>query len=138
MLQPKRTKFKKSFRGRRTGIAIRGSSIAFGEYGLKSLGEAWLSANQIEAARRATTHELKGNGRVWVRVFPDKPVTARAAGHRMGGGKGDVEKYVSVILPGRIILEVSAAPKDLVTSAFAKASDKLPFKTRMVSREEIK
>src|SRR5688572_6166201 len=136
MLQPKRSKFRKAFRGRRRGKATRGSSLAFGEFGLKSLGTAWMSAAQLEAARRAITGALKRKGRLWLRVFPDKPVTARAAGQRMGSGKGDVDRYVAVIKPGRVLIEVAGVPRDQVDDAFAKASAKLPFKTVTISKEE--
>lgn len=118
------------------GTSYRGSTLAFGEYGLKTLGRAWLSARQIEAARRAITHSIKRGGKVWIRVFPDKPVTARAAGQRMGGGKGDIEKYVAVVTPGRMLFEVAGVSEDLVEKAFSRASAKLPFKTKIVKREE--
>jgi large subunit ribosomal protein L16 len=135
MLQPKRRKYIKDFRGRRRGIATRGSTLSFGEYGLKALECAWLSSSQIEAARRTITHGLKKGGRVWVRVFPDKPVTSRAAGKRMGGGKGDICKYVAVIRPGRILFEVAGAAFDYVRPAFDKASAKLPFDTKIIIKE---
>ncbi|OGM28081.1 50S ribosomal protein L16 [Candidatus Woesebacteria bacterium RIFCSPLOWO2_01_FULL_39_61] len=135
MLEPKRRKYRKSFRGRRKGKAYRGSTLAFGEYGLKSLGRAWLSSRQIEAGRRAVTHSLKRGGRVWIRVFPDKPVTSRPAGQRMGSGKGDIDRYVAVITPGKIIYEVAGISKELAENAFAKAGAKMPFKTKVVSRE---
>ena len=135
MLQPKRRKYRKDFRGRRRGTALRGSSVAFGEFGLKALGTAWLSSAQIEAGRRAITHSLKRGGKVWVRVFPDKPVTARAAGQRMGSGKGDIDRYVAVVKPGKILFEVAGIPDDVVAKAFSRAGAKLPFKTKIVSRE---
>lgn len=136
MLQPKRSKYRKSFRGHRRGVAIRGSVLAFGEYGLKAVGGGWLKANQIEAARRTITNSLKRKGRVWLRVFPDKPVTARAAGQRMGSGKGDVDHFVAVVLPGRVLLELAGVPKDQALEAFRKAAAKLPFKTRIIAKEE--
>jgi len=136
MLEPKRRKFRNEFRGRMKGKSIRGSTLAFGEFGLKALGRGWLSAKQIEAGRRAITHSLKRGGRVWIRVFPDKPVTSRPAGQRMGGGKGDLDRYVAVITPGRIIFEVAGVPEEVVKEAFAKSAAKLPFKTKIVSREE--
>ncbi len=136
MLEPKRTKYRKSFRGRMRGKSSRGSKLSFGEYGLKSLGRGWLSARQIEAARRSITHSIKRGGKVWIRVFPHKPVTSRPAGQRMGGGKGDIDRYVCVVTPGRILFEVAGIDKDLVLDAFAKASAKLPFKTKVVSRED--
>jgi len=135
MLEPKRTKFRKSFRGRMRGKAQRGSSVSFGEYGLKALACAWLSAQQIEAARKAVTHDLKRKGRVWIRVFPDKPVTSRPAGQRMGQGKGEVDHWVAVINPGRIILEVGGVPKEAAFGALRKAGSKLPFKTKIITKE---
>ncbi len=136
MLQPKRRKFRKDFRGRRKGTATRGVKLTFGEFGIKALDRAWLSAAQIESARRSVTNSLKRKGRVWIRVFPDKPVTSRAAGQRMGGGKGDIDRYVAVITPGKIILEIAGVTKEVAFSALDKAGDKLPFKTRNVSKEE--
>ncbi|KKQ97857.1 MAG: 50S ribosomal protein L16 [Candidatus Woesebacteria bacterium GW2011_GWB1_39_12] len=136
MLEPKRRKFRKEFRGRRRGKAIRGSKLSFGEYGLKALEAKWLSSRQIEAGRRAITHTLKKGGRMWTRVFPDKPVTSRPAGQRMGGGKGDIDRYVAVITPGRIIYEVTGVSPSVAKDAFAKAAAKMPFKTRLVSKEE--
>ena len=136
MLQPKRSKYRKSFRGRRTGVATRGTRLSFGEFGLKALGEAWLSAAQIEAARRAVTNSLKRKGRVWIRVFPDKPVTARAAGQRMGGGKGDIDRYVAVITPGKIIIEITGVSREVAFDSLKKAADKLPFKTKTMAKEE--
>lgn len=135
MLQPKKRKYRKEFRGKNRGKSVRGSSLAFGEYGLKSLGRAWLSARQIEAARRAITHSLKRGGKVWIRVFPHKPVTSRPAGQRMGGGKGDIDRYVAVVTPGRIIFEVAGVQKELVDKAFSSAATKLPFKTKVISRD---
>jgi len=136
MLEPKKRKFRKDFRGRMKGKSIRGSSISFGEFGLKSLGRGWLSARQIEAARRAITHALKRGGKMWIRVFPDKPVSSRPAGQRMGGGKGDVDRYVAVIRPGRILFEVAGVSEELATAAFKRAAAKLPFKVKFVRREE--
>ncbi|RLC32832.1 50S ribosomal protein L16 [Candidatus Woesebacteria bacterium] len=136
MLEPKKRKFRKDFRGRRKGKAFRGSSISFGEYGLKNLGVGWLSARQIEAARRAITHALKRGGKVWIRVFPDKPVSSRPAGQRMGGGKGDIDRYVAVVKPGRILFEVAGVPEELAVTAFKRAAAKLPFKVKFVRREE--
>lgn len=134
MLEPKRSKYKKEFRGRMRGVASRGAELAFGEFGLKSLGRGWLTSRQIEAGRRTITHDLKRGGRVWIRVFPNKPVTARPAGQRMGSGKGEVDRHVFVVLPGKIIYEVAGAPKDIVTRAFEKTSAKMPFKTKMISK----
>ena len=134
MLQPKREKFIKSFRGRRRGTALRGSSVSFGDYGLKAMEVAWVSAAQIEAARKAITHHLKRGGKVWIRVFPDKPISGRAAGKRMGGGKGDVVKHVAVVKPGRILFEVAGVSEKLVKEAFIRAGAKLPIATKMVEK----
>lgn len=136
MLQPKRRKYRKEFRGRRTGLSYRGSTLAFGEFGIKALEEAWMSAAQIEAIRRTVTGGLKRKGRVWLRVFPDKPVTARAAGQRMGSGKGDIDRYVSVVLPGRIILEVAGVEESVARTALREAAFKVPFKTKLVIKGE--
>ena len=135
MLEPKRRKYRKDFRGRMRGKSGRGSSLAFGEYGLKSLGRGWFSARQIEAARRAITHSIKRGGKVWVRVFPDKPVTSRPAGQRMGGGKGDLDRYVCVVTPGRVLFEVAGLSDELVAKAFSRAATKIPFKTKVISRD---
>lgn len=134
MLQPKREKFIKNFRGRRRGTALRGSDISFGDFGLKAMEVAWVTAAQIEACRKAITHHLKRGGKIWIRVFPDKPVSGRAAGKRMGGGKGEVVKHVAVVKPGRILFEVAGASKELVKEAFVRASAKLPIATRMVEK----
>jgi len=136
MLQPKRRKYIKDFRGRRRGAATRGSKISFGEFGMKSQGVAWITSAQIEAARRTITHTLKRGGKVWVRVFPDKPITSRPAGKRMGGGKGDISTYVAVVKPGLILFEVAGADPGLIKEAFRKASAKLPIDIKVVSREE--
>jgi len=136
MLQPKRRKYAKDFRGRRRGKSTRGSSLTFGDLGLKATETAWVSSQQIEAARRAITHTMKRGGRVWIRVFPDKPVSARPAGKRMGGGKGDIDRYVAVVKPGRILFEVAGASEEVVRSAFRKAAAKLPIKTVFVKKED--
>ena len=136
MLQPKKRKYIKDFRGRRRGVETRGAELAFGEFGLKSLGVAWISSKQIEAARRTITHNLKRGGRVWVRIFPDKPVSGRPAGKRMGGGKGDVDRYVAVVKPGRILFEVAGLPENVVKRAMEKAANKLSVKTVFISKEE--
>lgn len=136
MLAPKKSKYRKSFRGKRPGLSLRGSSLAFGEVGIKSLGRGWLSAAQIEAARRAITNNLKRKGRVWIRVFPDKPVSGRAAGQRMGGGKGDVDRHVMVVKPGRMLFEIAGVDEAVARMALSRASDKLPFKTRVITKKE--
>jgi large subunit ribosomal protein L16 len=136
MLQPKRSKYRKAFRGRRRGLAQRGSTLAFGEFGVKCLGRGWMSAAQLEAARRSVTNSLKRKGRVWLRVFPDKPVTGRAAGQRMGQGKGEIDRYVVVVRPGLIILEIAGVPQEQAVEALKKSADKLPFKTRIVTNDD--
>lgn len=138
MLQPKKSKYRKQFRGRMKGISIRGSSLAFGDYGLKSLGRAWVTANQIEAGRRAITHYTKRIGKVWIRIFPDKPVTAKASGAKMGSGKGDIDKYVAVTTPGRILFELSGVSEEIAQEAMRRAGAKMPFKTKFVVREKYR
>lgn len=134
MLQPKKPKYRKAFRGRMKGTASRATSLAFGEYGLKALGRAWLTSGQIEAARRAITHYTKRGGKIWIRIFPDKPVTRKPSGVRMGSGKGDVEGYVAVITPGRIIFELTGVEREQAQAAFSRAAAKLPFATKMIER----
>ena len=136
MLQPKRTKFRKTHRGRMKGMAIRGSSVAFGDFGLKALAATWMTARQIEAGRRAITRHLRRGGQVWIRVFPAKPITHKPAETRQGGGKGPVEAWVVTVKPGRIIYEVGGVPPELAKEALARAAQKLPILTRTVSREE--
>lgn len=135
MLEPKKRKYRKDFRGKMRGVATRGSSLAFGEFGLKALGRTWMSAAQIEAGRRAITHHLKRGGKVWIRVFPDKPVTGRPAGQRMGGGKGDIDRYVAVIIPGKVIYEIAGVDFSMAKRALEKASAKMPFKTKIIKKE---
>ena len=135
MLQPKKRKYRKDFRGRRKGVAHRGTTLAFGDYGIKALDRGWLASNQIEAGRRAITNALKRKGRVWIRVFPDKPVSSRPAGQRMGSGKGEVSHYVAVIKPGRMIFEVAGVPEEVAREALRRASDKMPFKSKFIIRE---
>lgn len=130
MLQPKKSKFRKQFRGRMTGVSTRGTEVSFGEFGLKAVEHGWLSARQIEAARKAISHHIQRGGKVWIRVFPDKPVTKKALGTRMGSGKGDIDQYVCVVRPGRILFEVAGVAESLCREAFRNASAKLPFKTR--------
>lgn len=136
MLQPKRRKYIKDFRGRRRGKATRGSEISFGDFAMKAQEVAWITSAQIESARRTITHSLKKGGRVWVRVFPDKPITSRPAGKRMGGGKGEISTYVAVVKPGLVLFEVAGAAPEIVKEAFRKASAKLPIDVKMVSRED--
>lgn len=135
MLQPKKTKYRKQFRGKMRGISSRGITLAFGDYGLKSLGRAWLTAKQIEAARVAISHYTKRAGKVWIRVFPDKPITSKGSGVGMGAGKGEVEGYVVVVTPGRILFELSGVTKEVAWEALKRAGSKLPFKTKFVGKE---
>jgi len=136
MLQPKKSKFKKRFRGKMRGLAIRGSFLAFGQYGLKSEGRGWLTDRQIEAARKAISHFTKRAGKVWIRVFPDKPITKKPTGVRMGGGKGDIIGYVVTIIPGRIIFELAGVTEVIANQALKRAAAKLPFKTKFVKKLE--
>lgn len=134
MLQPKRSKFRKQFRGTMAGNAQSGNSLAFGEFGLKSLDRGWLSARQIEAARKTITHATKRIGKVYLRVFPDKPYTKKGAGVRMGGGKGEIEGYVAVIRPGRILFELGGVSEAIAREAFRLAGRKLSLKTKFIHR----
>lgn len=137
MLQPKKSKFKKQFRGKMRGDASRGSSLDFGQYGLKSLGRGWLTDRQIEAARKAVSHYTKRAGKVWVRVFPHKPITKKPSGVRMGGGKGDIEGFVAPIIPGKIIFEIAGVTEEIAHQALKRAGAKLPFKTKVISQMEF-
>jgi large subunit ribosomal protein L16 len=133
---PKRVKYRKQQRGRMKGKAVRGSSISFGQYGLKSTQPGWINARQIEAARVAMTRHIKRGGKVWIRIFPDKPVTQKPAETRMGKGKGSPEFWVAVIKPGRVLFELSGVPEDLAKEALRLASHKLPLATKFVSRSD--
>ena len=135
MLQPKKTKYRKEFRGKRRGDAQRGSTVDFGEYAIKCTGRGWLTARQIEAARKTITHHTKRLGKMWIRVFPDKPITKKAAGSKMGSGKGDIEEYVATVKPGHIIFELSGVPEEVAKEAFRKAGHKLPFTTKFIIKE---
>ncbi|MEX2247463.1 MAG: 50S ribosomal protein L16 [Dehalococcoidia bacterium] len=135
MLQPKRQKFRKQHRGHMRGKANSGNTVNFGEYGLQAVGHAWVDSRQIEAARRAITHELKRGGKVWIRIFPDKPVTAKPAETRMGSGKGAPDHFVAVVKPGRVLFEVAGVKEDLAREALRLAAHKLPLETRTVARE---
>ncbi len=137
MLQPKRTKYRKSFRGRRKGAASTGSTINFGEYGLKAMRTDWITARQIEAARVAVTRHLRRGGQVWVRVFPDKSVSKKPAEVRMGGGKAAVDHWVAVVRPGRILFEVAGVPPQDAVDALELASHKLPIPTKTVHRNRM-
>ena len=135
MLQPKRVKYRNHHRGRRKGIAVAGSTIHFGEYALKATEATWLTSRQIEAARRAMTRYARRGGRIWIRVFPDKSVTARAAETRMGSGKGPVDHWVAVVKPGKILFEIAGMPEATAREALRLASSKLPMGTKMVYRQ---
>ena len=135
MLQPKRTKYRKQFRGRRKGVAKRGFTLSFGEYGLKAAGNGWVKAREIESARRAISHYTKRGGKVWIRVFPHKPVTKKPLEVRMGGGKGDVDHYVAVVKRGKILFELGGVTMDIAKEAFRLASHKLSIDTKFVSKE---
>ncbi len=136
MLMPKRVKYRKTHRGRMRGQAWRGSTIAFGEYALQAQEPCWMSSRQIEAARRAVMRYIRRGGKLWIRVFPDKPVTKRAAETRMGSGKGAVDHYVAVVKPGRIIFELAGVDEETAREAMRLASHKLPISTRFVVRAE--
>lgn len=135
MLMPRRAKHRKSFRGKRTGIATRGVNIDFGEFGLKATTCGWVSSRQIEAARRALTHYVKRGGRIWIRIFPDKPVTRKPPETRMGSGKGDIHEYVAVVRPGRILFEMGGIPEVDAREAMRLASAKLPVRTKFMIKE---
>jgi large subunit ribosomal protein L16 len=137
MLVPKRVKFRKQQRGRRAGIATRGSTLAFGQYGLKAVETAWITNRQIESARRAMTHYVKRGGKVWIRIFPDKPITAKPAETRMGKGKGAPEGWVAVVKPGRILYEMEGISEAEAKEAMRLAAMKLPIATRFVSRKAV-
>jgi large subunit ribosomal protein L16 len=134
MLQPKRTKFRKMQKGRNRGLAQRGSTVSFGEYGLKAVGRGRLTARQLEAARRALTRHIKRGGKVWIRVFPDKPITQKPLEVRQGSGKGNVEYWVAQIQPGKILFEIEGVEEQIVQEAFALAAAKLPFATKTAKR----
>ena len=136
MLQPKRVKWRKSHRGRRRGIAQAGNQVSFGEFGLQALGNAWITARQIEAARRAITHSMKRGGKVWIRIFPDKPVSKKPLETRMGSGKGPPEFWVSVVRRGRIMFEIAGVQETVAREALRLAAHKMPIQTRFVQREQ--
>jgi large subunit ribosomal protein L16 len=136
LLAPSRTKYRKQHRGRMKGAAQRGNTLAFGEYGLQALEPVWLEARQIEAARIALTRFMKRGGKVWIRVFPDKPITAKPAETRMGSGKGAVDHWVAVVKPGRIIFEIGGVSEEVAKEAVRLAGHKLPVATRFITRGE--
>ena len=135
MLMPKRVKYRKAQRGRMKGTAQRGAALAFGEYGLKALEPGWVTNRQIEAARVALTRSLKRGGKIWIRIFPDKPVTKKPAETRMGSGKGSPEWWVANVKPGRVLFELSGVDETIAREAMRRAQHKLPLKTRFISRE---
>ena len=137
MLQPKRTKFRKQFKGRNRGLAQRGNTVAFGEYGLKATDRCRLTARQIEAARRAMTRYVKRGGKVWIRVFPDKPITAKPLEVRQGSGKGNVEFWVALVQPGTVLYEMEGVTEAIAREAFRLAASKLPVATMFVSRHVV-
>jgi len=134
MLMPKRVKYRKQMRGRMKGKASRGAEVQFGDYGLQALEPVWLTSRQLEAARRAMVRYIKRRGKIWIRVFPDKPVTQKPAETRMGKGKGAVEYWVAVVKPGRVLLEMSGVEEELAREALRLAANKLPCKTKFVKR----
>ena len=136
MLAPKRVKYRKQMKGRTRGHATRGNTVAFGQYGLMTLDPGWISSRQIEAARVAMTREMKRGGKIWIRIFPDKPITKKPAETRMGKGKGNPEAWVAVVKPGRVLFEADGIPADVARRAFQLAAAKLPVNTRFLSREE--
>jgi len=137
MLMPKRVKYRKAHRGRRKGKAHRGAEVSFGEYGLQALEPSWITSRQIEAARRAIVRYVRRSGKLWIRVFPDKPVTTKPAETRMGSGKGNVDHWVAVVKPGRVLFEIGGVDETAAREAFRLASHKLPIKTQFVSRYEL-
>ena len=137
MLMPKRLKYRKQQRGRMTGKATRGSSLQFGDYGIQALAPGWVSNRQIEAARIAMIHHVRRGGKLWIRIFPDKPLTEKPAETRMGKGKGTPAHWVAVVKPGRILFELRGVPEELARAAMRLAQHKLPIKTRFISRDDV-
>ena len=138
MLQPKRTKFRKQMKGRNRGLAHRGAEVSFGEFGLKATGRGRITARQIEAARRAMTRHIKRGGKIWIRIFPDKPITKKPLEVRQGKGKGSVEYWVAQIQPGKILYEMEGVSEQIAREAFTLAAAKLPISTRFVSRQVLR
>jgi large subunit ribosomal protein L16 len=137
MLSPRRTKFRKQQRGRMTGLATRGNEIAFGQFGLQAIEPSWITSRQIEACRRAMNRYLKRGGKIWIRVFPDKPVTMRPAETRMGSGKGSPEYWVAVVKPGRILFEIGGVPEDIARESMRLAMHKLPIKVKFIVKAHL-
>ena len=136
MLLPKRVKYRRVHRGRMTGTATRGNKVTYGDYGLQALEPAWISSNQIEAARIAMTRYIKRGGQVWIKIFPDKPITEKPAETRMGSGKGSPEYWVAVVKPGRVMFEIKGVAEDVAREAMRLAANKLPIKCKFVCKEE--
>lgn len=134
MLVPRRVKFRKQMRGTRTGVASRGTTLSNGDYGIQSMEGAWITSRQIEAARRAITHYIARGGKVWIKIFPDKPITHKPPETRMGSGKGDVHEYVAVVKPGRVLFEMGGVTKAIAMEALRLASHKLPVKTKILEK----
>jgi large subunit ribosomal protein L16 len=137
MLMPKRVKYRKQFRGRMKGRASRGVEVTFGDYGLQASEPSWITSRQIEAARRAIVRSVKRRGKLWIRIFPDKPVTSKPAETRMGKGKGSVDHWVAVVKPGRVMFEIAGVPEEAAREAMRLASHKLPIKTNFVARHDL-
>lgn len=135
MLAPKKAKFRKQFRGSMSGVATRGTKISFGNFALKAKEAGWITSHQIEAARRAMAHYTRRGGRIWIRIFPDKPITHKPSETGMGGGKGDVVDYVAVVRPGRIIFEMGGVAKEMAEEAMRRATHKLPISTKFISKD---
>lgn len=134
MLQPARSKYRKQFRGTRRGMALSGNTVSFGEFGLKAISTGWFTAAQIESARKTIAHHTQRGGKIWVRVFPDKPVTQKAPGTRMGSGKGDIARFVAVVRPGQVLFEIAGVSRELSYEAFRKASAKIPLTTKIIEK----
>lgn len=137
MLMPRKVKYRKQHRGRRQGMAFRGSTVAYGDYGLKAMEEAWITSRQIESARVAISRIVRKHGKMWIRIFPDKPVSKKPAETRQGKGKGGPEFWVAVVKPGRILFEVEGISEEMAKEAFRLAAHKLPIKAKMVARREL-
>lgn len=135
MLVPRRVKYRKQMRGTMKGDAYRGTTVAFGDFGIVTEESGWISSRQIESARRAITHYTQRGGRVWIRIFPDKPISKKPPEVRMGGGKGDIEEHVAPVLPGRVLFEMGGIPQEVAQEALRRAAHKLPVKTRFVTRK---
>ena len=137
MLLPKRVKYRRQQRGRMTGVATRGNTVSYGEFGLQALEPAWITSNQIEAARIAMTRYIKRGGKVWIKIFPDKPITEKPAETRMGSGKGSPEYWVAVVKPGRVMFEIGGVSEELAREAMRLAANKLPIKCKFVTKQEM-